>query len=251
MSRFEAAREAALRFGVPLDEDPKEYPPERLLMASSDAEEWCRDAPPEQTLGYMVNARRRLEGYICHLTDIIDTMTRALELAADDARCSRCAKLGTEGCKAYDAYPRSIRRDTEEASPPDGDGHPDPPDGCGADLKDINVPGKIRFFIPENERIPTRLRLKVGGTVVRYRECENGYLFDVYTRSEPEAEQIVRRVSRLFERQSDDGCFRLVCTGRQLVLRTLIFWEYKATFSFEMDAGDGLKGRRSNDRRGE
>ena len=133
MSRFEAAREAALRFGVPLDEDPKEYPPERLLMASSDAEAWCRDAPPEQTLGYMVNARRRLEGYICHLTDIIDTMTRALELAADDARCSRCAKLGTEGCRAYDAYPRSIRRDTEEAPPPDGDGHPDPPDGCDAE----------------------------------------------------------------------------------------------------------------------
>ena len=202
---------------------------DRLLMASSDAEAWCRDAPPEKVLGYMVNAQRRLEGYICHLTEIIDTLTYALKLAEEGNRCSACHKLGTESCRMYDAFPRPIRRDdAAEETTPEEARRPELP------AAEEGKP-EICFYVPQDEKIPTRLRLRVGDTIVRYRECEDGYLIDVYESQEPRAERIARRVAALFERQSDDGCSRLVCSDFRLALRSLIFWEYRAKFSTVMD----------------
>ena len=72
----------------------------------------------------------------------------------------------------------------------------------------------IEFYVPSDEIIPTKLRLKVDEKYVEY---ERGSGFDFVFRffnewTYEDAENAVKRIAKLFEHQSDDGYTRWVLT---------------------------------------
>lgn len=66
---------------------------------------------------------------------------------------------------------------------------------------------KIKFYIPDNEIIPTKLRLKKDNIQVIYQRCTNdfGYEFDVYELSnEQEGRELVEEIANQMCLQSYD-----------------------------------------------
>lgn len=78
----------------------------------------------------------------------------------------------------------------------------------------MKVSHGIGFYIPNDEIIPTKLRLKVDGKYVEYqREAGLSYVFDFYHGwTTEEAEEAIKRIAELMENQSDDGYTRWVPT---------------------------------------
>ena len=76
----------------------------------------------------------------------------------------------------------------------------------------MKVSHGIGFYIPNDEIIPKKLRLKVDGKYVEYqREASLSYVFDFYHGWTPEeAAEAVKRIACLMETQSDDGYTRWV-----------------------------------------
>lgn len=75
----------------------------------------------------------------------------------------------------------------------------------------------IEFYIPENEMIPTRLRLKVDGKDVYYERSMGcfGYDFEVFDATNEEAVELATQLGRLMESQSYDhgASWRIVSVG--------------------------------------
>jgi len=76
----------------------------------------------------------------------------------------------------------------------------------------MKVSHGIGFYIPNDEIIPTKLRLKVDGKYVEYqREAGLSYVFDFYHGwTTEEASEAIKRIAGLMETQSDDGYIRWV-----------------------------------------
>lgn len=64
----------------------------------------------------------------------------------------------------------------------------------------------IKFFIPDDQTIPTQLRLLVDGIHVYYEKMRNAlyYRFEVYTNDEDKAREIVEECARIMSDQSYD-----------------------------------------------
>lgn len=64
----------------------------------------------------------------------------------------------------------------------------------------------IKFFIPDDQTIPTQLRLLVDGVHVYYEKMRNGfyYRFEIYTNDEDKAREIVEECARIMSDQSYD-----------------------------------------------
>lgn len=98
--------------------------------------------------------------------------------------------------------------------------------------------GKIEFFIPKDEQIPTELRLVCGDAHIIYRELPAGfaYEFKVYHpgASEPEDSrndiELVKEIADIMCRQSEDHGSRWVV--RRIECVESAKYEYEAnTFS--------------------
>ena len=64
---------------------------------------------------------------------------------------------------------------------------------------------KIEFYIPEDQKIPTRLRLKKGNTHIYYERLTDnfGYEFELYNLdSQEQGEEIVREAATIMCNQS-------------------------------------------------
>ena len=62
------------------------------------------------------------------------------------------------------------------------------------------------FFIPKNEIIPTRLRLKVDERDVFYERVQScfGYIFEILDATDKEAVEIATNIAHIMENQSYD-----------------------------------------------
>ena len=66
---------------------------------------------------------------------------------------------------------------------------------------------EIKFYIPEFETIPTKLRLKKGNIQIIYKRCEDNfaYEFDIYElNSEQEGKELVKEIANQMCLQSYD-----------------------------------------------
>lgn len=90
-------------------------------------------------------------------------------------------------------------------------------DECGAgDYEAWEAKDKIEveFYIPKDEVIPTRLRLKVDRRDVFYEHAQNcfGYVFEILDVTDEEAIEIATSIAHIMENQSYDhgSCWRIV-----------------------------------------
>ena len=60
-------------------------------------------------------------------------------------------------------------------------------------LGDISM--SIKFFIPKNETIPSKLRLYADGIRVEYVQSDDGFIFYINTKDENKAIEIVNRIA--------------------------------------------------------
>lgn len=65
---------------------------------------------------------------------------------------------------------------------------------------------KIEFYIPKDETIPTRLRLKVDGMDVYYERARDGFAYDftLFGKAKEKATEIIDRIVSLMCNQSYD-----------------------------------------------
>lgn len=63
---------------------------------------------------------------------------------------------------------------------------------------------KIEFYIPKGETIPTNLRLKVDGSLIKHEQIKNGFLFEMLINDEEKALEIVRKIVKQIKREHDN-----------------------------------------------
>ena len=87
----------------------------------------------------------------------------------------------------------------------------------------------IEFYCPEDEIIPTRMRLMVDDKIVVHYYRESGsYVFQFYNvESFDQVKDIAKRIAKIIELQSDDGYTRLVMENMEPIDPTSIKVEFR------------------------
>lgn len=97
----------------------------------------------------------------------------------------------------------------------------------------------VEFFIPDDQIIPTRLRLLADGTHVYYEPVSNrfAYRFTVYTEDENAAANIVEEIARIMCNQSyDHGASWRIKTITRIPTDSIMSFDYEVDFRLR-DAG--------------
>ena len=97
----------------------------------------------------------------------------------------------------------------------------------------------IKFYIPDDETIPTELRLYVGDVYVTYERTNGGYDFNVLIDDEVKAIEVVKQIVRRMEHQSyDHGAewrtesLDIVPQEGRYKVGTLVRWKYRIRDSY-------------------
>lgn len=100
---------------------------------------------------------------------------------------------------------------------------------------------EIKFYIPEDETIPTNLRLYVGNNYVPYERIAGGFRFEVLTKDEEQAMEIVKDIVDTMIREHDDSqhgvswrtvSLEVVPQTGSFKFGTLIDWKYRVRGSY-------------------
>ena len=99
----------------------------------------------------------------------------------------------------------------------------------------------IRFYIPEDETIPTDLRLYVGDVFVQYERIEGGFAFHVMLNDEAEAMEIAKEIIQKMIWEHDESqhgvswrteSIEVVPQNERYKINTLIEWKYRIRDSY-------------------
>ena len=97
----------------------------------------------------------------------------------------------------------------------------------------------IKFYIPEDEKIPTVLRLIADGIDVEYEAIPSGFRFYVYVESDEKALEIVQAIAQQMIRDHDESEHGIswrtvsfeICYD-PLIFRRTIDWKYRIRDSY-------------------
>ena len=99
----------------------------------------------------------------------------------------------------------------------------------------------IRFYIPNDETIPTALRLYVGDVYVEYERIEGGFRFLTYFENEEEAMSVVKEIVNQMIWEHDESehgvswrtiSLEVVTQDERYKLGTTIDWKYRVRDSY-------------------
>ena len=99
----------------------------------------------------------------------------------------------------------------------------------------------IRFYIPEDETIPTDLRLYVGDVYVKYHRIDYGFRFEILLDDENEAMKIAEEIVNKIKYEHDEPQHGVSLRTKSLVvvpqeerykIGTIIDWEYYVRDSY-------------------
>ena len=99
----------------------------------------------------------------------------------------------------------------------------------------------IRFYVPNDETIPTDLRLYVGDVYVRYERIEGGFRFDISLDDENEAMKVANEIVQAIMLEHDESehgvswqttSFKVVPQEERYKSGTIVEWKYRVRDSF-------------------
>lgn len=99
----------------------------------------------------------------------------------------------------------------------------------------------IRFYIPENLTIPTKLSLYVDDTYVEYKRINGGFRFNVLENDENTAMDIVIQITKRMMYEQDESehgvswrtvSFNIVEQEERFKIGTIIDWYYRVRDSY-------------------
>ena len=99
----------------------------------------------------------------------------------------------------------------------------------------------IRFYIPENETIPTDLRLYVGDVYVKYHRIDHGFQFEILLDDENEAMKIAEEIVNKMKYEHDESQHGVSWRTKSLIvinqeerykIGTIIDWKYYVRDSY-------------------
>lgn len=99
----------------------------------------------------------------------------------------------------------------------------------------------IKFYIPENETIPTKLRLYVDSVYVEYERIQNGFRFYVLLDDENEAMKIAEKIIQQMKIEHDESehgvswrtvSVEVVPQDDRYKIDTIIDWKYRVRDSY-------------------
>ena len=99
----------------------------------------------------------------------------------------------------------------------------------------------IRFYIPEDEKIPTMLRLHVDDVYVTYERIPGGFDFHVSTLDEEKAMKIVDEIVWQIQYDHDNSkhgiswrtiSLKVVPQDERYKIDTLVEWKYRVRDSY-------------------
>jgi redox-regulated HSP33 family molecular chaperone len=100
---------------------------------------------------------------------------------------------------------------------------------------------EIRFYIPQNESIPTDLRLYVGENYVEYKRTANGFLFKTFIDDEDDAMQVVQQIVNKMKSEHDESShgiswrtisLAVVPKDERYKIGTWVEWKYRVRDSY-------------------
>lgn len=100
---------------------------------------------------------------------------------------------------------------------------------------------EIKFYVPEDETIPTDLRVYVGNNYVEYERIEGGFRFRTLTEDEELAMEIVKDIVQTMIREHDDSMYgvswrtislQVIPQEDRYKIGTLIEWKYRVRDSY-------------------
>ena len=99
----------------------------------------------------------------------------------------------------------------------------------------------IKFYIPEDETIPTDLRLYVGDVYVTYHRIDNGFRFNILLNDENEAMKVAEEIVAKMKFEHDESQHGVSWRTKSLVvihqeeryrIGVIIDWEYYVRDSY-------------------
>lgn len=99
----------------------------------------------------------------------------------------------------------------------------------------------IRFFIPEDEVIPTDLRLYVDGIYVTYKHFDSGFRFFIYLDDEEKAMEVAKEIVQQMKIDHDESqhgvswrtiSLEIVPQEGWYKTSTIIDWKYRVRDSY-------------------
>lgn len=99
----------------------------------------------------------------------------------------------------------------------------------------------IRFYIPQDESIPTDLRLYVGENYVQYERTANGFLFKTLIDDEDDAMKVVEQIVNKMKSEHDESnhgiswrtiSLAVVPQNERCKIGTWVEWKYRVRDSY-------------------
>ena len=99
----------------------------------------------------------------------------------------------------------------------------------------------IKFYIPQDESIPTDLRLYVGENYVEYERTANGFLFKTLIDDEDEAMKVVEQIVNKMKSEHDESehgvswrtiSLAVVPQNEKYKIGTQVEWKYRIRDSY-------------------
>ena len=99
----------------------------------------------------------------------------------------------------------------------------------------------IRFYIPQDESIPTDLRLYVGENFVKYERTANGFLFKTLIDDEDDAMKVVEQIVNKMKSEHDESehgvswrtiSLAVVQQDERYKIGTWVEWKYRVRDSY-------------------
>ena len=99
----------------------------------------------------------------------------------------------------------------------------------------------IRFYIPQDESIPTDLRLYVGENHVKYERTTNGFLFKTLIDDEDDAMKVVEQIVNKMKSEHDESehgvswctiSLAVVQQDERYKIGTWVEWKYRVRDSY-------------------
>ena len=97
----------------------------------------------------------------------------------------------------------------------------------------------IQFYIPEDESIPTSLRLKVDDVDVTYRRVDGGFEFVIDVGSDEKAMDIANRIIEIMKSEHDESQHGVSWRTISVALipspwdfQRIILWKYRVRDSY-------------------
>ena len=109
------------------------------------------------------------------------------------------------------------------------------------DIIDLLNGSDIRFYIPENETIPTALLLYVGDVLVRYERIHGGFRFYIDTKDEVKAVEIAEKITQKMKLEHDESqhgvswrtlSLEIVPQKERYKIDTIVDWKYRVRDSY-------------------